>query len=168
VPEIPSVGVLHRVRPDDPRAAVLLQDLEREYDDRYGDLSSGMASAEMTRYPAERFLPPEGAFVLLEVDDAIVAGGAFMRYDATTAEFKRIWTAPEHRRRGHSRAVLRALEAEAAALGYARAYLTTGPRQPEAQRLYEATGWTELPPIPIGRGLVAHAYEKALDGAAAG
>jgi polar amino acid transport system permease protein len=47
------------------------------------------------------------------------------------------------------------LEREAAAAGYERAYLTTGPRQPEAKALYLALGYTalfdvEADPLTIG------------------
>ncbi|WP_265522381.1 GNAT family N-acetyltransferase [Oerskovia flava] len=99
--------------------------------------------------------------------DAVVAGGAFRRRtepelgDADrltrpgtrrtdgspavrTAELKRIWTHSAHRRRGLARQVLAELEQRAAARGYRRIYLTTGPRQPEAAGLYLATGYTAL------------------------
>ncbi|MEU4762123.1 GNAT family N-acetyltransferase [Actinosynnema sp. NPDC023794] len=60
------------------------------------------------------------------------------------AELKRIWTHSRHRRRGLARRVLAELEREAVRFGYARLYLTTGPRQPEARALYLATGYTPL------------------------
>ncbi|MEV4012437.1 GNAT family N-acetyltransferase, partial [Nonomuraea angiospora] len=63
------------------------------------------------------------------------------RYDAATAEVKRVWTHPRHRREGLGRLVVRELEREAAGRGYRRIYLTTGPRQPEAVRLYLASGY---------------------------
>jgi hypothetical protein len=46
--------------------------------------------------------------------------------------------------------VLTELERRAAARGYRRMYLTTGPRQPEARDLYLAAGWTPLfdPAVP--------------------
>jgi GNAT superfamily N-acetyltransferase len=151
-----------QVSPRDERARVLLDDLEREYDERYGDLVEGSAADEMSSYPAERFLPPDGAFVLLLQDGHAIAGGAFMRFDDATAEFKRIWTHPDHRRRGLSRRVLVELENEAARRGYARVFLTTGPRQPEAQSLYRATGYTVLPLVALEDGLQVHPFEKAL------
>jgi GNAT superfamily N-acetyltransferase len=70
-----------------------------------------------------------------------IAGGAFRRYNATTAELKRIWTHSAHRRRGLARLVLAELEALAGRRGYTRLYLTTGPRQPEAKHLYLTTGY---------------------------
>ncbi len=138
-----------RVHPDDPLAAPLFAELAVEYDTRYGDLFGG-ASEELTRYPAEAFLPPDGDFVLLLEDGVAVAGGAFMRHPSGAAEVKRMWTAAAHRRRGLARRVLALLEERAAAAGYARMYLTTGPRQPEARDLYLAAGWTPLfdPAVP--------------------
>jgi GNAT superfamily N-acetyltransferase len=139
----PALSV-QRVHPDDPLAAPLFAELTVEYDGRYGDLFGG-ADRELTRYPAAEFLPPDGELVLLLTDGVAVAGGAFRRHaDPGTAEVKRMWTASAHRRRGLARRVLAELEARAAARGYTRMYLTTGPRQPEAKALYLAAGWTPL------------------------
>jgi GNAT superfamily N-acetyltransferase len=138
------------VHPDDPRAAPLFAELAVEYDTRYGDLFGG-ASEELTRYPAEEFLPPSGELVLLLENGVAVAGGAFRRHaDPHTAEVKRMWTATTHRRRGLARRVLTVLERRAASRGYRRMVLTTGPRQPEARDLYLAAGWTPLfdPAVP--------------------
>ncbi len=73
-----------------------------------------------------------------------MTGGAYRRYDERTAELKRIWTHSAHRRRGLARRVLTVLEREAAARGYSRIHLTTGPRQPEARGLYLASGYRPL------------------------
>ena len=74
-----------------------------------------------------------------------VTGGAFRRFDDSTAELKRIWTDSRHRRQGHARALLVELEAEIAARGYRSVYLTTGDRQPEAEALYLSTGTSGWP-----------------------
>ncbi|GHA78851.1 GNAT family N-acetyltransferase [Streptomyces termitum] len=124
--------------PDDPLARPLLDELAHEYLTRYGDAS------DLTRFPAGEFAPPHGAFLLLLEDGVPVAGGAYRRHGPDTAELKRIWTHSAHRRRGLARRVLAALEADAAARGYTRLYLTTGPRQPEARGLYLATGYRPL------------------------
>lgn len=165
-----------RVHPDDPLAAPLLTELAIEYDARYGDLFGG-ASEELTRYPAAEFLPPDGELLLLLEDGAAVAGGAFRRHpDPGTAEVKRMWTAAAHRRRGLARRVLAELEDRAAARGYTRMYLTTGPRQPEARDLYLTAGWTPLfdpatphptdlrtvRALPVAQRL--YAFEKPLPG----
>lgn len=137
----PSSGlVVVRAAVCDPLVEPLLRELEQEYSSRYG----GDARGELNRYPAEEFAPPHGVLLLLLEDGDPVAGGAFRRYDDSTAELKRIWTASAHRRRGLARRVVAELEREAALRGYRRIHLTTGPRQPEARGLYLATGYTPL------------------------
>ncbi|WP_345749216.1 GNAT family N-acetyltransferase [Streptomyces sp. ODS28] len=136
---MPARDTVRLTTPHDPLARPLLEELSREYRTRYG------SDADLRRYPAAEFAPPDGMFLLLlDSGGQAVAGGAYRRYDAETAELKRIWTHSEHRRRGLARRVLRALEREAARRGYRRMWLTTGPRQPEAKGLYLAAGYRPL------------------------
>ncbi|MFC7846883.1 GNAT family N-acetyltransferase [Arthrobacter sp. NPDC057388] len=143
----------------DPRVRPLLDELAVEYDSRYGDLfGRGAAAEELNRYPAEEFEAPGGALLIIQENGESVAGGAFRRYDAETAEFKRIWTHSAHRRRGLARRVLAELEQLAAGRGYRGVYLTTGPRQPEAKHLYLNTGYTaqfDLAADPVTVGPLA-------------
>jgi GNAT superfamily N-acetyltransferase len=131
----------------DPVARPLLDALQVEYATRYREFrpdSAASASEEMVRYPAESFAPPEGAFIVIVRDGETVGGGAFKRYDATTAELKRIWTHASQRRQGLARLVVQELEARALRQGYRRVYLTTGFMQPEAAGLYFNTGYEPL------------------------
>lgn len=151
------------VSADDELAKPLLADLEREYDDRYGEFFGEPASVELRRYPASEFAPPWGAFLVLLEHGEPVAGGAFKRFDERTAELKRVWTHPDHRGRGLGRRVVAELEAAASHRGYTAVTLTTGPRQPEAIALYLASGYTprfdtSLPPEQVG----IHAFDKSL------
>ncbi|GGO95372.1 GNAT family N-acetyltransferase [Wenjunlia tyrosinilytica] len=149
---------VYRTSIADPAARPLVEELHREYNERYGP------NEEVYRYPPEEFAPPAGAFLLLLENGGPVAGGAFRRYDEETAEVKRMWTSSAHRRRGLARRALRALEDEARAYGYRRMYLTTGPRQPEARGLYLAEGYSPLfdltadpetiGPLPFEKALV--------------
>ncbi|WP_395242538.1 GNAT family N-acetyltransferase [Agromyces sp. MMS24-K17] len=151
------------VDPDDALAKPLIADLAREYDERYGDIFGEPASAELERYPTAEFAPPFGAFVVLLDAGEPVSGGAFKRYDQTTAELKRIWTRADRRGEGLARIVVAELEAEALRRGYTDVYLTTGPRQPEAVRLYLALGYTpQFDPAHYGEVLDAHAFTKSL------
>lgn len=149
-----------------PSAEPLLRELADEYGTRYGPL----AGEEMRRFPDHEFDPPDGAFLLVFEDGEAVAGGAFRRYDADTAELKRIWTHSAHRRRGLARRVLEELEHTARERGYTKVTLTTGPRQPEAKALYLATGYTALPDVeetgPHGTKFHLLAFEKSLTGSA--
>lgn len=151
------------VAADDPLAEPLLTELEQEYDSRYGEFFGEKASVEIRRYPVEAFAPPEGAFVLLVRDGVPIAGGAFKKLNETTAELKRIWTSATHRRQGLAALVVTELEAEAKRRGYSTAYLTTGPRQPEARRLYFSTGYTPLfDPELSAEEVGIHGFAKTL------
>ncbi len=149
------------VLPGDPRTRPLLEGLHLEYVERYGP---AIGAEEMADHPVEDFTAPAGALLLLLEGGVTVGGGAFRRHDDDTAELKRVWTAPEHRRRGISRRVLAELERLAAAAGYRRIRLTTGSRQPEAYALYRGSGYVVLPgPARVYPGGVYDvAFEKPL------
>jgi GNAT superfamily N-acetyltransferase len=150
--------------PLDPRAKPLIEDLTYEYDSRYGDFFDREgAIVEMNRYPPEAFAPPRGNFILMIRGGDTIAGGAFMRYDERTAEFKRIWTRRDLRRQGVARRLLVKLEAQARVQGYSRVYLTTGFRQPEAKGLYLTNGYTALFDLNADLEQLRHlAFEKRL------
>jgi SsuE family FMN reductase len=133
----PDLTVL-RVQVGDPELKPLLNELVVEYGTRYGRIS---AHTELTEVPVTDFVAPDGAFLVLTENGETIAGGAIRRYDAQTAEVKRVWTSSAHRRRGLARRLMAELERAAAELGYARIHLTTGPRQPEAVGLYLAAGY---------------------------
>ncbi|MBN8950698.1 MULTISPECIES: GNAT family N-acetyltransferase [unclassified Rhizobium] len=129
----------------DPAAEPLIDGLASEYNARYGAASRpGGARAEIMRYPSALFSPPLGDFLLLRRDGQTIAGGAFMSHDDETAEFKRIWTHPDLRRQGLARRIMAAIEESAGQLGYTRAYLSTGFRQPEALAFYLSLGYRPL------------------------
>jgi len=84
-----------------------------------------------------------------------------MRIDETTVEVKRMWTHADFRGQGLARVILAALEQEAARRGYSTVVLSTGPRQPEAVRLYLATGYTPLfDPSLSAEEIVIHYFRK--------
>jgi GNAT superfamily N-acetyltransferase len=148
---------------DDALAQPLLAELAIEYAQRYG----GTPDTHLTwlPVPADELAPPDGGLLIGTLRGVPVTGGAFRRFDADTAELKRIWTDRAHRRQGYARALLTALEAETAARGYRRLYLITGNRQPEAEALYDATGWTRVapePPVPSWGPFLPVAFEKWL------
>lgn len=129
---------IERVRLSDPAAQLLVTGLTEEYEARYGP------NGEMSRAPHAEFDPPSGLFVVLVDGDVTLAGGGFRRYDDTTCEVKRMWTHPDHRRRGLATVVLTALEDGAAEAGYSKLVLETGPRQPEAEAMYKARGYSRI------------------------
>jgi GNAT superfamily N-acetyltransferase len=157
--ETPQFVAVHQ---SDPRASPLLDELTVEYGNRYGG-SAGQEYRDLRAYPAEEFAPPGGVLLVAVSNGVPVAGGAFRRYDSSTAELKRIWTASTHRRRGYGKLVVAELERIALQRGYSRIYLTTGWRQPEAVALYLATGYTPLyDPALRAEDVGPHPFEKHL------
>lgn len=147
---------LVEVRLDDPLVTPLLAGLADEYRSRYG------SNDELADTTLEQFGAPTGVFLVLVDDDGrTVAGGGIRRVDADTCEVKRLWTAPDRRRRGYALAVLAALEAAARGRGYARVKLETGPLQPEAIAMYRGRGYRPIP--AYGRYEGAFAFEMRLD-----
>ena len=146
----------------DALAQPLLVELAVEYSTRYGGTPERVAKW-LRGYPADEFEAPAGGMLIGVMEHRPVTGGAFRRFDDRTAELKRIWTDSGHRRRGLARALLRELEAEIADRGYQRIYLTTGDRQPEAEALYLATGYTKLTdPLPAEGEIYPMAFLKEL------
>jgi GNAT superfamily N-acetyltransferase len=94
------------------------------------------------------FEPPAGAFFLGYVDGEPVAMGGWRRRPdvhaleaRAAAEVKRMYVAPEHRRRGYGDAMLAHLEATARADGADVMVLETGTEQPSAIRMYVEAGY---------------------------
>lgn len=126
---------------DDSDVRVMVEEVQQEYVQLYG--SPDAAAID----PAE-FQAPGGYFVVGMLDGAPVATGGWRRLNRTDAEIKRMYVRSWYRRRGLSRLVLAGLEEAAAAAGVARLVLNTGPRQPGAIALYEASGYE--PTAPFG------------------
>jgi GNAT superfamily N-acetyltransferase len=80
------------------------------------------------------------------VDGRPCGCGGVCRYDADTAELRRMYVAPEARGNGLSRTLLAGLEAEARALGYRALRLETGHLQHEAIGLYTSAGFARIEP----------------------
>jgi len=142
---VPAVNQLRfvTVGQDDPLAEPLLAELAVEYATRYGATLHAV-SKWLRGYPADEFAPPGGGLLVGVLNGQPVTGGAFRRFDESTAELKRIWTDKRYRRQGHAKALLAELEAQIVARGYRTVYLTTGDRQPEAEALYLSTGYLRL------------------------
>jgi ribosomal protein S18 acetylase RimI-like enzyme len=147
---------------DDPLAEPLLAELAIEYAGRYNAPEEAVAKW-LRDYPGDEFAPPDGGLLIGLLGGQPVTGGAFRRFDDSTAELKRIWTDSGHRRQGHAKALLAELEADIFSRGYRRVYLTTGDRQPEAEALYLSTGYTRLQePLPAEGEVYPIAFLKTL------
>jgi putative acetyltransferase len=106
------------------------------------------------RYPGaviEGLLPEDATdrliFLVARIGNRPVACGAVREIDLVIGEIKRMFVRIELRGRGIARAILAALEARAAELGFSTLRIETGSRQPEAVSLYRSAGYTAIPPF---------------------
>src|SRR3954451_16872816 len=137
---------LRAVPYDDPVARLLVDRVQAEYTVRYG----GPDEAEVD--PAE-FLPPEGLFLVAEVDGVPAGCGAWRVHGPGAVEVKRMYVEPAFRRLGLAQLLLGALESSAVEAGHGCVVLNSGDRQPEALALYERAGYERVP----GYGVYADA-----------
>jgi GNAT superfamily N-acetyltransferase len=93
--------------------------------------------------PAE-LSPPHGAFIIGYAGDRTVCCGGVKRLDDRICEIKKMYVLPAARGTGVARVLLHALEHKARELGYTIARLDTGPKQANAQGLYESEGYTAI------------------------
>jgi GNAT superfamily N-acetyltransferase len=95
--------------------------------------------------------------------------GALRHLGDDVAELKRMYVVPRARGRGVSKALLAGLEAAAAAQGWTRLRLETGPRQPEAIGLYQRAGYRPIDAFGVYAGAadpeLSLFFERVLDGA---
>jgi GNAT superfamily N-acetyltransferase len=115
-------------------AATLVAEVQQEYVRRYG-------SHDETPVDPDEFAPPGGTFLVARYGAVTIGCAGMRRHDANTVEVKRMFVRAEHRRRGHARRLLRALEDLAREQGYQRVVLETGLAQPEAIALYASSGY---------------------------
>ncbi|HEV3228222.1 MAG TPA: GNAT family N-acetyltransferase [Solirubrobacteraceae bacterium] len=138
-PPAPATSALTiRAEPfDGPDGAAMRAELEAELRRRYGEDS-------------EPGTPPTAAdtpvFLIVRDRSGRALGcGALRTLGPQTVEIKRMYVRLADRRRGVARALLEALEERAGRLGARWIVLETGPRQPEAIRLYARQGYRPIP-----------------------
>jgi GNAT superfamily N-acetyltransferase len=134
---------IRRVPFDHPDAVKLNDEVQAEYDVRYGD------GGDATQLDPSDFAPPNGLYLIAyDENDVPVASGGWRSQDANDegnldgdAELKRMFVIEQMRGRGLARRVLAALEKDARAAGRTRMVLETGTKQPEAVALYTSSGY---------------------------
>ena len=121
-----------------------------------------LTAPEMPKAGPGELGPPAGVFLVGfdEEGEALCCGG-LKRLDDDACEIKRMYVAPPARRSGRAGELLAALEQAARELGYRRARLDTGPRQPHAERFYRAAGYAPIANFN-GNPVASFFGEKAL------
>ncbi|HVA74356.1 MAG TPA: GNAT family N-acetyltransferase [Acidimicrobiales bacterium] len=96
----------------------------------------------------ERFQPPDGRLVLAFEGDRAFGIGCLRRIGPDTAEIKRMYVEPDHRRAGVGRGILDALVDAASAAGYERVRLDSSDFMTAAHALYRSRGFADIGPYP--------------------
>jgi DNA-binding MarR family transcriptional regulator/N-acetylglutamate synthase-like GNAT family acetyltransferase len=104
-----------------------------------------------------------GAFLVAYEEGRPVGCGALRRLAPGTGEIRHVWVHPGARRLGLARRLLAGLEREALARGLAVVRLDTHAVLTEAQAMYRACGYTEIPRYD-DNVYAAHWFEKRLTG----
>ena len=147
--------------PDDPAVVQLVSGLDEEIRSRY----DGPVEDVVLALDPEDVAPGRGALVVAWVDGEAIGCGAVRLLGEGTAELKRMYIVPEHRRQGVAQAMLRFLEEHARALGATRVVLETVLDPPAAVALYRAAGYEEIPKFgPYGPSAISFCMGKVLRG----
>ncbi|KMQ67604.1 GNAT family acetyltransferase [Chryseobacterium sp. FH2] len=83
--------------------------------------------------------------VIIYIDEAPAACGAFKKFGENTVEIKRMYTNPNFRKRGLATAIVKQLETWAKEIGYKKAVLESSLEQNEALSVYEKSGYQRIP-----------------------
>ncbi|MET8244822.1 GNAT family N-acetyltransferase [Streptomyces sp. NPDC005202] len=108
-----------------------------------------------------------GAFFVAYEEGRPVGCGALRRLEPGVGEIRHVWVHPDARRLGLARRLLGALEREAVARGLGVVRLDTHAVLTEAQAMYRACGYTEIPAY-ADHVYAGHWFEKRLTTPSAG
>jgi GNAT superfamily N-acetyltransferase len=112
------------------------------------EVASRMSNAVVSTAEADSvadYRAPTGTFLLARDERSVVVGcGALRAQNDTTGEIKRMWVDSAQRGKGVGRALLAALEADAARMGWTTLRLDTNGALREAVALYESAGYQRI------------------------
>ena len=124
------------VGPDSQDYAMLAQKLDEYYFELVGDIQFKYAEVNKPHNM-------NAVCVVYEGDEPI-ACGAWKKIDDETAEIKRIYVLPEHRRKGAASMIVTAMEADAVKTGRKRFILETTRTTADSASLYLSLGYEEI------------------------
>ncbi|MGZ2370440.1 GNAT family N-acetyltransferase [Ancylomarina sp. YFZ004] len=109
-------------------------------------LNSDLAERDGANHPLSQFNTIENIkYVVLAYENNKPIGcGAIAAYDSSTMEVKRMYVSPEVRGKRIGSHMLSELERWAKELGSSSCILFTGKNQPEANRLYVRSGYSQI------------------------
>jgi GNAT superfamily N-acetyltransferase len=123
-------------------AAALVAAMREEIGELYDDLD--IDADDMPAAGPRELGPPRGSFLVGFDDGKPTCCGGIKGLPDGACEVKRMYVVPEDRGRGVARQLLAALEDAGRGLGYEIARLDTGPRQPQAERMFRQAGYRPI------------------------
>lgn len=134
------------VRPAEPADIPEVREMLREYVAWIGlDLAFQEIDAEVAGMPGD-YAPPSGALFVAPDGHGLAGMIGLRALDDHTCEMKRLFVRPAARGRGLAKALIGRVLDEAQRLGYAEIRLDTLPMMGDAQSLYGALGFVDIPP----------------------
>ncbi|PKW09588.1 transcriptional regulator, MarR family with acetyltransferase activity [Streptomyces sp. 1222.5] len=141
-----------------PAALACLDAYAADIDARFPE---GFDKAALVR--PEEVTGDAGAFLVAYEEKRTVGCGALRRLEPGVGEIRHVWVHPRARRLGLARRLLSGLEREARARGLDAVRLDTHAELTEAQAMYRACGYTEIPAYD-DNVYASHWFEKRLAG----
>jgi putative acetyltransferase len=126
--------------PDQPEVIRLIAELDAYQDSLYPPESRH--SLDLTSLKQDHVV-----FVVARDTSGLAIGCGAVVQNPEYGEIKRMYVHPESRGQGVAQKILGLLESEAMSVGCLQLQLETGPRQPEALRLYEQSGYERRGPL---------------------
>jgi len=126
----------YRTTPADAGFVRLMELLNRELEDTYGELQKAYAPLNL--------LPDSAHVLVAKMDGREMGSGCLKRISDHQCEVKRVFVRPEMRGKGISKGIVQELEIWARELGFRELILETGIRQIPAIRLYEEAGFHRI------------------------
>ncbi|WP_232237061.1 GNAT family N-acetyltransferase [Thiosulfatihalobacter marinus] len=128
----------------DPRSPDAVACLQAYYDELARRFDTGFDVNLSADPDATDMLAPRGAFLVAYAGTLARGCVGVKGTDKGYGEIKRLWVSPEARGLGLSKRLMDQAEKTARTLGIATLRLDTNAALPEAIRLYQTTGWTEI------------------------
>lgn len=150
-----------RIGPETPDSADALWCLDQYVRELAVRFDAGFDPARSISANPDELTPPAGVFVIARLDGRPVGCGALKVKANGIGEIKRMWVCADARGLGVGRRVLAALEALAREFELATLRLETNRTLGEAQALYRASGYVEVPPFN-DEAYAHHWFEKII------
>ena len=133
------------IEEQDPRGPAARFCLERYYAELARRFEQGFDVARSRDPDAADMMRPRGAFLVAMLDGGPLGCVGLKGQGGAAGEIKRLWVAEAARGFGLARLLMQAAENAAREIGIGVLRLDTNRALPEARRLYETSGWTEIP-----------------------